>query len=81
MGRLGLKTSRNRLRGAALILGFSALACSIDDRPLTVADSGTLGSGAGVTSGSGGRNGGVDGASDGLGTSTGILLTPNSIGF
>jgi hypothetical protein len=78
MGGRGSKTSPNRFCAAALALAFSALDCSIDNRPLTVSDSGAGGRGA---AGSGGRNGEVDGASDGVGTSTGILLTPNSIGF
>jgi hypothetical protein len=78
---LGSGTTPSCFCGAALALAFSTLACSIDDRPLTVADSGAPGSGGGGASGSGGRNGGIDGASDGFGTSTGILLTPSSIGY
>jgi hypothetical protein len=81
MGGRGLKSGPNRFCRVAPALAFWAFACSIDYRSLTVADSGTTGSGAGVTSGSGGRNGGVDGASNRFDTSTGILLTPNSIGF
>jgi hypothetical protein len=81
MGGRELKASPNRSCAAALALVFSTLACSIDDRPLTVADSGAPGSGGNGPAGSGGRNGGVDGASDGFGTSTGILLTPSSIGY
>jgi hypothetical protein len=77
MGGRGLKTSPNRFCAGALALAFSTLACSIDVRSLTVADSGAGGRG---TAGSGGRNGGVDGASDGFGTSTGIVLTPSWTG-
>src|SRR5450432_607494 len=78
MGGRRSTTSPNRFWGAALLLGFSTLACSIDDRRLIVADSGATGSGGGATAGSGGKNGGTGGDS---GTSTGILLTPSSAGF
>ena len=64
----GLKTNPNRFCVAALALAISTLACSVDERPLTVAASGA--------GGSGGR-----GPADTGGSSSGILLTPSSLGF
>ena len=62
-----MKTSLNRFCVAALGLAISTLACSVDDRPLMVADSGTAGSSGRSPAGAGG-------------SSTGILLPPSSAG-